>query len=141
MRVQDTIGLRQLGRKLCCEIARVCSVRSRSGGVFVQPCDSAGGASVSVQRICPSGTAGRDNWVAQHANDPDVRIVDMRDDKAYAGGHIPGAVHIEEDPLRNPEERFTYLPRPEVFADMMSKAGIGNMTHVIIYDDQGGKMA
>lgn len=80
-------------------------------------------------------------WVETHEADPDVRIVDMRDEKAYTAGHIPGAVHIEEGPLRNPEERFTYLPRPETFASLMEQAGIGNRTHVIVYDDQGGKMA
>ena len=80
-------------------------------------------------------------WVATHTHDANVRIVDMRDQNAYASGHIPQSVHIEEGPLRNPEERFTYLPTPGVFAAMMSKAGIGNNTHVIIYDGQGGKMA
>lgn len=80
-------------------------------------------------------------WVAMHAHDPDVRIVDMRDAAAYAAGHIPGAVHIQEEPLRNPEDRLTYLPRPEALATMMSQAGISNQTHVVAYDDQGGKMA
>jgi thiosulfate/3-mercaptopyruvate sulfurtransferase len=81
------------------------------------------------------------HWVETHQSSADVRIVDMRDDKAYAAGHIPGAVRVEEGPLRNSEERFTYLPRPETFAAMMVKAGIGNKTQVVIYDDQGGKMA
>lgn len=80
-------------------------------------------------------------WVAAHARDTGVRVVDMRGAKAYAAGHIPGAVHIEEGPLRNPEDRFTYLPRPEAFAAMMRQAGIGNGRHVVAYDDQGGKMA
>ncbi len=81
------------------------------------------------------------DWVAQHLNDPDIRIVDMRDAAAYAAGHIPQSVHVDEGPLRNPEERFTYLPKPEVFAAMMSQIGIGNNTQVIIYDEQGGKLA
>jgi thiosulfate/3-mercaptopyruvate sulfurtransferase len=81
------------------------------------------------------------DWVQAHLHFPDVRIVDMRDMGSYAAGHIPQAVHVDEGPLRNPEERLTYLPRPEVFAAMMSDAGIGNATHVILYDDQGGKMA
>jgi len=81
------------------------------------------------------------SWVAQHASDPDVRLVDMRDAAAYAAGHIPGAIHIEEGPLRNPEDRLTYLPRSEEFAAMMGQAGISNDSHVVSYDDQGGKMA
>ena len=81
------------------------------------------------------------SWVAQHLNDPGVRLVDLRPAALYAAGHIPGAVHIEEGPLRNPEDQLAYLPRPAVFAAMMGKAGISNISHVAIYDDQGGKMA
>jgi thiosulfate/3-mercaptopyruvate sulfurtransferase len=50
-------------------------------------------------------------------------------------------VRIEEGPLRNPEDRLTYLPPPEAFAATMGRAGIGNDTRVVAYDDQGGKMA
>jgi thiosulfate/3-mercaptopyruvate sulfurtransferase len=81
------------------------------------------------------------NWTEAHETDPNIRIVDMRDQKAYVAGHIPRAVRVDEGPLRNSDERFTYLPRPETFAAMMEKAGISNKTHVVIYDDQGGKMA
>ena len=80
-------------------------------------------------------------WLAAHRSDPDVRVVDMRDAAAYAAGHVPGAVRIEEGPLRNGADRLTYLPRPEALAEMLGKAGIGNRTHVLAYDDQGGKMA
>jgi thiosulfate/3-mercaptopyruvate sulfurtransferase len=81
------------------------------------------------------------DWVARHARDRNVRLVDMRDAAAYAAGHIPGAVHLEEGPLRNPEDRLTYLPVPAALAAMMRDAGISNRTHVVAYDDQGGKMA
>jgi thiosulfate/3-mercaptopyruvate sulfurtransferase len=81
------------------------------------------------------------SWVALHAHDPDVRLVDMRDADAYAAGHIPGAVRMAEAPLRNSEDRLTYLPAPDTFAAMMGRAGIANNSHVVIYDDQGGKMA
>jgi thiosulfate/3-mercaptopyruvate sulfurtransferase len=72
---------------------------------------------------------------------PHVRIVDMRAREAYLAGHIPGAVHLSEGPLRNPEDRMTYLPTPASMAEMMGRAGIGSGTHVIAYDDQGGRMA
>lgn len=80
-------------------------------------------------------------WVALHLDDPAVRIVDMRSADPYAAGHIPGAVRMDEGGLRNPEDRLTYLPRPEQLAAMASRAGIGNDTRVVAYDDQGGRMA
>jgi thiosulfate/3-mercaptopyruvate sulfurtransferase len=81
------------------------------------------------------------SWVALHGSDPDVRLVDVRSAAAYAEGHIPGAVRVEEQPLRNAEDRLTYLPRPEAFAQLMGAAGIANTSHVVVYDDQGGRAA
>jgi thiosulfate/3-mercaptopyruvate sulfurtransferase len=81
------------------------------------------------------------SWVAQHGSDAEVRLVDVRSVAAYTAGHIPGAVRVEGRPLRNIEDRLTYLPRPEVFAQMMGAAGIANTSHVVIYDDQGGREA
>jgi thiosulfate/3-mercaptopyruvate sulfurtransferase len=50
-------------------------------------------------------------------------------------------VRLDEGPLRNREDALTYLPKPADFAAMMSRAGIGNSTHVVVYDDQGGRLA
>lgn len=80
-------------------------------------------------------------WVAEHAQDPGVRLVDVRSASAYAAGHIPGAVRVEEGPLRSAEDRLTYLPRPEKLAEMLGAAGISNTTQVVVYDDQGGRLA
>lgn len=78
------------------------------------------------------------DWVAQHLKAPKVRFIDMRSEAAYAAGHVPGAVRISGGPLRDPKDQQDYLPRPEVFAELMGKAGITQDTHVVIYDDQGG---
>lgn len=81
------------------------------------------------------------SWVEVHLKDPAVRVVDLRAAAAYSAGHIPGAVLLAEGPLRGEEDRETYLPNPEAFAALMRRAGIGNATHVAIYDDQGGRSA
>jgi thiosulfate/3-mercaptopyruvate sulfurtransferase len=80
-------------------------------------------------------------WLVQNGTRPLVRIIDMRSEKAYAAGHLEGAVYVPDAPLRNPEERSTYLPHPDVFAQMMSQAGISRDTHIVVYDDAGGKFA
>jgi len=81
------------------------------------------------------------SWLATHLREPGMRLIDMRRGDAYTAGHIPGAVRIEEGPLRNGEDKLSYLPRPEMLASMLGKAGITNTTHVVIYDDQGGRAA
>jgi len=92
-------------------------------------------------------------WLAGHANDPDVRVADTRwslieKDKgrtAYRDGHVPGAVFLDVDsdlaaprgqgPGRHP------LPAPAAFAAAMSRAGIGQGTHVVAYDFGDGSTA
>ena len=81
------------------------------------------------------------DWVATHLREPEIRLVDLRSAEAYAAGHIPGAISLDERWLRNAEDRLTYLPAPEEFARRMGQAGISRQTRVVIYDDQGGRAA
>jgi thiosulfate/3-mercaptopyruvate sulfurtransferase len=77
-------------------------------------------------------------WLAERMNDPGVRVVDMRSADDYAQGHIKGAVHFDASKLRTKDEASAYLPPPEEFAAMMGALGIGNNTHVVVYDGRGG---
>ncbi len=107
-----------------------------------------GGIPVSISLLVST------DWLAAHLNDPDVRVADVRwylfeKDKTgreeYLRGHIPGAVFIDVDadlashysggPGRHP------LPRADLFAQAMSRAGIGADSRVIAYDDCGGATA
>lgn len=76
-------------------------------------------------------------WVAQHLADANVRIVDMRA-RGYADGHIPEAVFLDNNWIRNPKAPPTFLPTPQEFEALMSRLGIGNNTRVVAYDDRGG---
>jgi len=76
-------------------------------------------------------------WLAQHLKDSNVRIVDMRA-RGYADGHIPEAVFLDNNWIRNPKAPPTFLPTPQEFAALMSRLGISNTTRVIAYDERGG---
>jgi thiosulfate/3-mercaptopyruvate sulfurtransferase len=76
-------------------------------------------------------------WLAAHLNDPNVRIVDMRA-RGYGDGHIPEAVFLDNNWIRNPKAPPTFLPTPQEFEALMSKLGISNTTRVIAYDERGG---
>lgn len=76
-------------------------------------------------------------WLAQHLEDPAVRVVDMRRD-GYPEGHIPGAVFLENDAIRIADRPPTFLPTPHEFELLMTRLGIGPSTRVIAYDDRGG---
>lgn len=76
-------------------------------------------------------------WVAQHLNDANVRIVDIRG-RGYGDGHIPDAVFVDSNWIRNPKAPPTFLPTPQEFEALMSRLGISNNTRVIAYDERGG---
>lgn len=76
------------------------------------------------------------DWVAEHLNDPRVRIVESDEDVLlYDVGHIPGAVKIDwHTDLQDPVRR-DYIDRAR-FEQLMSDAGIANDTTVVFYGDK-----
>jgi thiosulfate/3-mercaptopyruvate sulfurtransferase len=90
-------------------------------------------------------------WLAQHASDADVRVVDctthlppLPDFSLYnvvsgradfERAHVPGAQFIDiEHDISTPHPRLHFmLCSPEHFAGTMSKFGIGDDTHVVAY--------
>jgi thiosulfate/3-mercaptopyruvate sulfurtransferase len=77
------------------------------------------------------------DWLAAHAADPGIRIVDMRQ-SGYEAGHVPGAVPLSPVAIRDAHAAPTFLPTPAAFAAMMGKLGISDTTRVVVYDERGG---
>jgi len=77
------------------------------------------------------------DWVAQHAADANVRIVDMRQ-SGYAEGHVPGAVYVSPLAVRDAKAAPTFLPTPQAFQELMARLGISDATRVVAYDERGG---
>jgi thiosulfate/3-mercaptopyruvate sulfurtransferase len=91
------------------------------------------------------------SWLADHIDDPDLRILDATiflappagdgDDwsvvtgaEAHAAGHVPGARYADLlNDLSTPEGRFT---RPDAarFAAAAERLGVGDGTRVVVYD-------
>ncbi|HEX2095136.1 MAG TPA: sulfurtransferase [Longimicrobiaceae bacterium] len=75
-------------------------------------------------------------WVAQHLDDPTVRVVESDEDVLlYETGHIPGAVKVDwHADLNDPLQR-DYLDA-EHFARLMRDKGISRDTTVVFYGDK-----
>jgi thiosulfate/3-mercaptopyruvate sulfurtransferase len=76
-------------------------------------------------------------WVWEHRNDPDLRILDVRQDPhAYLAGHVPGAVHLPDTTLRGPCNGLPvqYLPA-EPMAVLFERAGLTDKSRVVVYSD------
>lgn len=75
-------------------------------------------------------------WVAQHLNDPKVRIIESNEDQLlYHSGHIPGAVEVDwvrdlNDPLKR-----DYLDR-KGFESLMRRIGAEQDTTIVLYGDK-----
>jgi thiosulfate/3-mercaptopyruvate sulfurtransferase len=76
------------------------------------------------------------DWVAEHLNDPSVRIVESNEDQLlYPSGHIPGAVQVDWAADLNDQLRRDYLDRSG-FEALMSRIGATKDTTVVFYGDK-----
>jgi thiosulfate/3-mercaptopyruvate sulfurtransferase len=80
-------------------------------------------------------------WVAQHGNDPNVRLVEVDvDTTAYEQGHIRGAAGWNwqtqlEDRVRRD------IPTKEAWEELLGSAGISNDTKIVFYGDNNNWFA
>ena len=94
-------------------------------------------------------------WLARRLGDRSVAIVDARytveidgqgrfrsvpGPDAYRESHIPGAVFLNLDDLKDPSDP-TRILAPDDFAEVMSRLGIGSDNEVVVYDTEGGTWA
>jgi thiosulfate/3-mercaptopyruvate sulfurtransferase len=75
-------------------------------------------------------------WVADHLNDPTVRIVESDEDVLlYTQGHVPGAVKIDWHTDLQDATIRDYVNKDR-FAELCASKGIGNDTTVVFYGDK-----
>ncbi|HEX3722161.1 MAG TPA: rhodanese-like domain-containing protein, partial [Nitrolancea sp.] len=80
-------------------------------------------------------------WVADHLNDPNVRLVEIDvDTTAYDSGHAPNTTgwnwqtQLQRHPSRD-------IPSKEEWESLLSSSGIGNDTHVVLFGDNNNWFA
>lgn len=90
-------------------------------------------------------------WLADHLQAPDVRVVDAtwylpNDGRlgidTFNEGHIPGAVFFDIDEIADTGSDLPHmLPSPEKFSSRVRKLGLGDGLRIVVYDANGGFMA
>ncbi|HWV22652.1 MAG TPA: sulfurtransferase [Thermomicrobiales bacterium] len=101
-------------------------------------------------------------WLAEHLDDPDLRVVDIRGyvrsedigggrqkatytgaPEEYAAGHIPGAVYVDwTTDIVDPDASVkAQIATPDRFRAAMEARGIGDETAVVVVDHANGHLA
>lgn len=97
-------------------------------------------------------------WLAEHLHDANLRVIDIRGrvipaseptphyfshHADYVQSHIPGAVFVDwvEEITDPADPRHAQIAKPQRFAAVASRLGIGPETQVIAYDDANGMFA
>ncbi len=86
------------------------------------------------------------DWLAEHASDAGVRIIDCATLEAYRRAHIPGAVQLpvhnyikDNDPAGSDHGTFV-MPQP-AFETLMGQLGVSSETTIVLYDDNNSLVA
>ena len=61
-----------------------------------------------------------------------VRVLDIRSDKDYASGHIPGAINTPYGKYRGPRDNPGQLVPEAALTELLRSAGIDQDTHVVV---------
>src|SRR5437764_1409662 len=81
------------------------------------------------------------DWVAQHANDKNVRVAEVDvDTKAYDEGHVPGAIGWAWNTQLCDTLRRDILSRQQ-FEELMAASGVTPDTTLVIYGDNNNWFA
>ena len=94
-----------------------------------------------MERYAHPETLVSTEWVAGHANDGDVRVVEVDvDTKAYNEGHVPGAIAWAWNSQLCDTVRRDIVSRQQ-FEELMSSSGITPETTIVIYGDNNNWFA
>jgi thiosulfate/3-mercaptopyruvate sulfurtransferase len=91
-------------------------------------------------------------WLADELNRPEIRVLDVRwrpdgtGAQVFEAGHVPGAVSIDwltelNETPGDEDGPALRLAGPDQVAASMSRAGVGDGSSVVIYDDANGLYA
>lgn len=97
---------------------------------FLSSVPSLANTTANVQFVQPT-------WIAEHTNDPKLRILDVRlNPFDYFTDHIPNAVHIADNTFRGPNGSLpVQYWQADKLRSLFSQAGVNDDSNVLVYSD------
>ena len=78
-------------------------------------------------------------WLLQHLQDARLQLLDTRSQRAYDAGHIPGAVRVDMNALRDEVEGIQgRVVPPERAQEVFQEAGLKSEGPIVVYGDDTG---
>lgn len=117
-----------------------------SGAKPAEPAKAAGEAPKAVEPTkapAPAAAKGFVNpnlivsvdWLAQHAADPGLVIIDTRSAADYGKGHLPGAISLPVADTFDPAQQKNLPDTTAKLEALFGSKGIGNANRVVVYDN------
>lgn len=78
-------------------------------------------------------------WLAKHLHEKDLVILDVSQPKAYAKGHIPGAINAPIGQWREHHGNYLLIKPPHKIQELLRNLGIDEKKEVVIYAHHSGK--
>ena len=83
------------------------------------------------------------DWLAEHLDDPNIRVVDCDEFELYLRAHIKNAVgirvhhYVKHPGYASAPVEYPLVAEPDVMKALMEDMGIGDDTLVVAYDNSG----
>jgi thiosulfate/3-mercaptopyruvate sulfurtransferase len=116
-------------------VAGIATGCSRVDGSRVSP-------AITAQAYPNADLLATPEWLADHIDDPDLRLIDCSPIRDYHNQHIPNAAHVWwQDTIEINNPVYGMLAGAEKRADIVRNAGIRSESSVVCYDREGGTWA
>ena len=94
---------------------------------------------VSERGYANPGLLAETDWLAEHLNDPALRLIDTRSKELYEAGHIPSAVNLAAAGSI-PRAENGDMGTPAAFSRLAEALGVSADSTVVVYDAPGAQM-
>src|SRR5438874_5327406 len=93
------------------------------------------------QQMAASDVLVSTQWVAEHGNDPGIKLVEVDvDTNAYAEGHPPGAIGWNWTSQLQDQTRRDIISKSDL-EKLLSESGISNSDTIVLYGDNNNWFA
>ncbi len=74
-------------------------------------------------------------WLKKNLTNPNVLVIDVRENKDYQKDHIVSAINISVEHTFGGKRNINRIASPSLIKQLLSRNGVKNNNHIIVYDN------